>query len=100
MKKFPSSHGLKTIDSAQMAKMSKRTNSHAALAVTTVNQKVKSAYLNKQARPLSSKECMLCLTASCDAVLQDCGHGGVCYDCAVNLFKTQRKCMLCRQSIK
>jgi hypothetical protein len=42
----------------------------------------------------------ICLENKRDAVLQPCGHGGFCYDCAKTLLSTQSKCPLCRAPIK
>jgi len=42
------------------------------------------------------KHCYLCCERPPNAVLLNCGHGGICYDCAVNLMKTKNKCMECR----
>ncbi len=30
----------------------------------------------------------------------DCGHGGTCYECALELWKTSGECYLCRNLIK
>jgi len=40
--------------------------------------------------------CYLCYEKSCNAILGDCGHGGVCYDCVIPLIKKKNKCMECR----
>jgi hypothetical protein len=29
----------------------------------------------------------------------DCGHGGLCYDCAIKIWKTKGDCFLCRNVI-
>jgi len=42
------------------------------------------------------KYCYLCCEKPPNAVLLNCGHGGICYDCAVNLMKAKNKCMECR----
>ena len=30
----------------------------------------------------------------------DCGHGGVCYECAMEIWKASNECHLCREPIK
>ena len=30
----------------------------------------------------------------------DCGHGGVCYDCALEIWYISNKCHMCREKIK
>ena len=42
-------------------------------------------------------DCQICMSNAADAVLLECGHGGLCYACAVRLLKgTTRACPLCR----
>ena len=43
--------------------------------------------------------CLICFDNSPNAVIMDCGHGGVCYDCAVDILNTQGECFLCRKGI-
>jgi len=35
-----------------------------------------------------------------DAVFMECGHGGVCYHCALEVLKKEGKCYLCRKEIQ
>jgi len=32
-----------------------------------------------------------------DVVYKPCGHGGICYDCAIDLMKKNNECYLCRE---
>jgi hypothetical protein len=34
-----------------------------------------------------------------NAVLLDCGHGGVCLECAIDTMKKNNLCFLCRSSV-
>ena len=45
------------------------------------------------------KECLICLENKCDAVIMNCGHGGICFECSTRLTvkKTDQKCHLCRK---
>ena len=50
--------------------------------------------------------CYVCDDGPRDSVLQPCGHGGMCYDCAVTLARTRSasnneppRCPLCRTNV-
>ena len=44
--------------------------------------------------------CSICFTGPQDAVLLECGHGGICYDCAKRcLRKKGRECPMCRAPV-
>lgn len=30
----------------------------------------------------------------------DCGHGGVCYECAIENWKKSNNCVICRSEVK
>lgn len=45
------------------------------------------------------KKCEICLEHNCDAVLMDCGHGGICILCAEILFESKGRCHMCRAEI-
>jgi hypothetical protein len=47
----------------------------------------------------SSGQCLICYAKASDAIFLDCGHGGLCYDCALDIWKTSNECFLCRQEI-
>jgi len=52
------------------------------------------AFNNKQhSVPL----CYICCEKAANAVMMDCGHGGICYTCAINYIKQKRQCMECRR---
>lgn len=44
--------------------------------------------------------CLVCYDSSPDAVFMDCGHGGICYRCSLELSKATGECFLCRKPIK
>lgn len=46
-----------------------------------------------------SKICFMCDYDKSDAVLMECGHGGICHACALQLWKTSSQCHLCRSPI-
>ena len=43
--------------------------------------------------------CYICYENAPNAVLMGCGHGGVCYECALELVKKNKNCMECRGEI-
>ena len=46
------------------------------------------------------KTCLICFDKETDAIFMDCGHGGVCYECAIEIWKSTNECHLCREPIK
>jgi Zinc finger, C3HC4 type (RING finger) len=48
----------------------------------------------------ADKLCYVCVAREANAVLLECGHGGVCYDCALGLVqqRRERSCPICRVS--
>lgn len=47
----------------------------------------------------SVMNCLICYDKLPDAVLMECGHGGLCYECSVDIWKKNGECYLCRQVI-
>lgn len=45
----------------------------------------------------SVASCLICYEKQPDAVLMECGHGGLCYDCAIDIWKKNGECYLCRK---
>lgn len=42
-------------------------------------------------------ECMMCFTKEANTIFQPCGHGGVCFDCAIEIMKNGNiECHYCR----
>ncbi|OMJ86904.1 hypothetical protein SteCoe_11453 [Stentor coeruleus] len=52
-----------------------------------------------QSSPGLQKICDMCCENTSDAVIMDCGHGGICYDCSLELWKTVGMCHMCRCDI-
>lgn len=49
---------------------------------------------------LNQKECCICFDSKPDAVIMECGHGGICYECGKHLLATDPNvCHLCREDI-
>ena len=45
---------------------------------------------------INGATCLICFSNPPDSVIMDCGHGGICYDCAVEIWKKSNECYLCR----
>lgn len=45
------------------------------------------------------KLCEMCCERLCNAVLMDCGHGAICYDCSIEMWKQVGTCHMCRGKI-
>ncbi|CAK63327.1 unnamed protein product (macronuclear) [Paramecium tetraurelia] len=48
----------------------------------------------------SDCKCIICCERPPNAVLMTCGHGGICYQCAIQMAQKNKECFLCRQNIK
>ena len=44
--------------------------------------------------------CSVCFANEPDSVYMKCGHGGICYDCAIDIWKSSNECYLCREQIE
>lgn len=44
--------------------------------------------------------CSVCFANEPDSVFMRCGHGGICYDCAIDIWKKSNECYLCREEIE
>ena len=44
--------------------------------------------------------CKICFGNEPDAIFMDCGHGGVCYECSLDVWRTTEQCYLCRKEIQ
>ena len=44
--------------------------------------------------------CYICVENPCNAVMMNCGHGGVCYECALEFARAKSQCMECRQTVE
>jgi len=42
---------------------------------------------------------LICFDNEPDAVIMECGHGGVCYECSLEIWKSTGECYLCREKI-
>jgi len=52
-----------------------------------------------QAKDQDDENCFICCERKPNSVIMECGHGGVCYQCGLEMWKKEEKCYLCRQKI-
>lgn len=43
--------------------------------------------------------CQICFSCPANTVLLDCGHGGICLDCAIDSMKKNNYCIFCREKV-
>lgn len=43
--------------------------------------------------------CFICFSNDSNCVFLDCGHGGICLDCAMDTIKRNNICALCREVV-
>lgn len=43
--------------------------------------------------------CTICYSQKANTVLLDCGHGGICIDCATDTMRKNNHCLFCRQRV-
>ena len=49
---------------------------------------------------LDAEKCLTCMEKISNAVLMNCGHGGICYECATKLLQEVGVCHICRAKIE
>lgn len=47
-----------------------------------------------------AESCSVCCGKCNNAIFMDCGHAGLCFECACEVWKKTRKCMICRSEIE
>jgi len=55
----------------------------------------------RPARKLNENDnlCYICVSKVPNAIVMDCGHGGMCYECAIESWRKGNKCVMCRQEV-
>ncbi|OMJ67913.1 hypothetical protein SteCoe_34808 [Stentor coeruleus] len=48
----------------------------------------------------NGKTCSICCEKEADAIIMNCGHGGICFDCSCEIVKKTKKCHICRTVIE
>ena len=48
----------------------------------------------------NGKTCNICCARDSDTIIMKCGHSGVCFACACELWKDFKKCHICREGIQ
>ena len=49
--------------------------------------------------PSMTVECNICFSQKANAIISECGHGGICYECGFKLLKSSHLCPFCRQKV-
>jgi hypothetical protein len=57
------------------------------------------AYRHSADLSFVDKKCSICWSEECNSVFLECGHGGICHNCANLLMKQKRQCHMCRSPI-
>ena len=62
---------------------------------------MKEIYMNRSQKTIHNDEklCYLCYDNAPNAILMNCKHGGICYECAISLVKKKNECMECRSTV-
>ena len=54
---------------------------------------------HEQKSSFQKQTCTICLDADSNSVLMDCGHGAICFNCALTILNTTCECPLCRNPV-
>ena len=49
---------------------------------------------------LTLEQCQLCFDCESDAVILECGHGGICFICSLKLLCSSGVCHICRHKVE
>ena len=60
----------------------------------------KAAYNPDKGQDDGENLCFICYEKNADSVFMNCGHGGVCFDCAQETWRKRSKCVTCREVIR
>ncbi|KAL4473944.1 hypothetical protein ABPG72_000306 [Tetrahymena utriculariae] len=55
---------------------------------------------DEESKNTSVQNCLVCFENQPDTVFMNCGHGGICYECALLIWKNTQECYLCRQKVE
>ncbi|CAD8098156.1 unnamed protein product [Paramecium sonneborni] len=75
----------------------KRCNSH---LVTIAHDESNQNKNQEMSLSQTSNVCIVCYERGPNAVFMNCGHGGTCYQCAIDIWKQKTICYLCRNKIE
>ncbi|CAD8094601.1 unnamed protein product [Paramecium sonneborni] len=75
----------------------KRCNSH--LVTIAHDETIQNNKHQEISMSQTSNVCIVCYERGPNAVFMNCGHGGTCYQCAIDIWKQKTICYLCRNKI-
>eukprot|EP01017_Pseudomicrothorax_dubius_P025024 TRINITY_DN2667_c0_g1_i1.p1 TRINITY_DN2667_c0_g1~~TRINITY_DN2667_c0_g1_i1.p1 ORF type:complete len:274 (+),score=50.13 TRINITY_DN2667_c0_g1_i1:82-822(+) len=89
------------VNRSAMVRQKKRTRLKVPVPITEFQAKEPVAKEKEENNPVdqSVSTCLVCFDRSPDAVVMPCGHGGLCYDCAVEIWEKTEECYLCRKPV-
>ncbi|CAD8135233.1 unnamed protein product [Paramecium pentaurelia] len=64
-----------------------------------ISKEIEQVNLPRSVSLSSINACCICFDNEPNALFMQCGHGGVCYNCAIDLWKNKAECYLCRNKI-
>lgn len=64
-----------------------------------MNKRYKKVRNPEQLNDAEIERCLYCMTNQPDALFQNCGHGGLCYECSMNMIQDCQECHYCRSGI-
>lgn len=80
--------------SVQYEKPSK--NLSISLSKNDEEKMIEAPLAGKEAQEQDATICTVCFEKPPDAVFMPCGHGGICYECSIEVWKKTLECYLCR----
>ena len=54
---------------------------------------------NNHKKENEAEECLICFDKKPNAVIMNCGHGGLCFECAIKHWDKSTECHICRRVI-
>eukprot|EP00752_Nemacystus_decipiens_P002063 g1974.t1 len=60
----------------------------------------KAGSLGKDVRSVGEHSCQICFEHDHSTVMLPCGHGGLCWDCGLQIFALTEECPMCRTKIE
>lgn len=60
----------------------------------------KAASLEKDVRSVGEYSCQICFEHEHSTVMLPCGHGGLCWDCGLQIYALTEECPMCRTKIE
>ncbi|CAM9394562.1 unnamed protein product, partial [Hapterophycus canaliculatus] len=56
--------------------------------------------VKKNVRPAGEHSCQICFDHDHSMAMLPCGHGGLCWDCGLQIYALTEECPMCRSKIE